>query len=305
MTSELPDRQRTPISARVLNTWLRDAQIQTGVGEKRIGWLLASTVAVAAMQRALGTDQQPLFLLKGGLLMEFHLGLNARATKDVDALFRGEVEYFEHALDSAISDPWGPFTLQRTAIEEISGAHRLVKPRRFDLKLLIKGAVWRRIKVEVSFPEGRIAEGAEPVPAPHGGFFGITTPDHLAGIAMAYQVAQKLHACTDPDEPPGFINDRVRDVVDLLLIRDRFYPALLASAVRAACVDVFDARAAEALEVGRPTRRWPPRLIVPNDEWARAYPALAESVGVSLTLEQAVAEVGDWVELIEHTGQPG
>ena len=302
MTAELPDRQRSPISARVLNTWLREAQTKTGVGEKRIGWLLASTVAVAALQRAIGSDHQPLFLLKGGLLMEFHLGLSARVTKDVDALFRGELASFESALDAAIAEPWGPFTLQRTTIEEIAGARRLVKPRRFDLKLLIRGAVWRRIKIEVSFPEGHIAEGAEPVPAPNAGFFGITTPDHLAGIAMAYQVAQKLHACTDLDEPPAFINDRVRDVVDLLLIRDRFYPALPPSSVRAACLDVFEARAAEARAVDLPTRRWPPRLVVPNDEWKRAYPALAESVAISLTLEQAVAELGDWVEAIEQAG---
>ena len=302
MTAELPDRQRSPGSARVLNTWLREAQTKTGVGEKRIGWLLASTVAVAGLQRAIGFDHQPLFLLKGGLLMEFHLGLSARVTKDVDALFRGELAKFESALDAAIAEPWGPFTLQRTAVEEIAGARRLVKPRRFDLKLLIKGAVWRRIKIEVSFPEGHIAEGAEPVPAPNAGFFGITTPDHLAGIAMAYQVAQKLHACTDPDEPPAFINDRGRDVVDLLLIRDRFYPDLPATSVRAACVDVFDARAAEAGAVDLPPRRWPPRLVVPNDEWIRVYPALAESVGISLTLDQAVTQLGEWVEAIEQAG---
>jgi len=161
MTADLPDRQRTPVSARALNMWLRDAQTRTGVGEKRIGWLLASTVAVAALQRALGADEEPLFLLKGGLFMEFHLGLDARVTKDVDALFRGGVERFESALDAAISEPWGPFTLQRTAIEEITGARRLAKPRRFDLKLLIKGTVWRRIKVEISFPEGDVSWTAE------------------------------------------------------------------------------------------------------------------------------------------------
>lgn len=55
MTADLPDKQRTPISARVLNNWLRDAQNQTGVGEGRLGWLLASTVAVAALQRRSGT----------------------------------------------------------------------------------------------------------------------------------------------------------------------------------------------------------------------------------------------------------
>lgn len=300
MTDHLPDRPREPVSARALNSWLRDAQTRTGIGEKRIGWLLASTVAVAALQRAVGADQEPLFLLKGGLLMELHLGLDARATKDVDALFRGGLERFESALDAAIEEPWGPFTIQRTTIEEIAGARRLAKPRRFDLKLLIKGAVWRRIKVEISFPEGHIADASERVPTPESGFFGITTPDHLAGIAMAYQVAQKLHACTDPDDPPGFLNDRVRDIVDLLLIRERFYRGVATIEVRAACVDVFSARAAEALEMGQPVRRWPPTLAVPNQEWVRAYPALAESVEIPLSLDQALSALNDWIAAMEQ-----
>lgn len=301
MTAQLPDKDRTPISARVLNNWLRDAQKQTGVGEGRLGWILASTIVVAALQRALGEDQQPLFLVKGGLFMEFHLGLRARTTKDVDALFRGSLEQFEAALDAAIAEPWGPFILQRSMLEEIAAARRLVKPRRFDIKLLIKGAVWRRIQVEVSFPEGRIAEVAEPVPAPRGGFFGIATPDQLAGIAMAYQVAQKTHACTDPDEPPEFINDRVRDVVDLLLIKHNFYPEGPTAALKAACVDVFEARATEATALGLTARHWPPQIVA-NDEWARAYPSLALPVGVTLSLEEALAEVNSWITQIEDTG---
>lgn len=96
MTADLPDKPRTPISARVLNNWLRDAQNQTGVGEGRLGWLLASTVAVAvavaALQRAIGNDQQPLFVVKGGLFMEFCLDLRARVTKDVDTPFRGDLQ---------------------------------------------------------------------------------------------------------------------------------------------------------------------------------------------------------------------
>lgn len=300
MTAQLPDKDRTPISARVLNNWLRDAQRQTGVGEGRLGWILASTIVVAALQRALGEDQQPLFLVKGGLFMEFHLGLRARTTKDVDALFRGNLEQFETALDAAIAEPWGPFILQRSTLEEIVAARRLVKPRRFDIKLLIKGAVWRRIQVEVSFPEGHIADVAEPVPAPGAGFFGITTPDEIAGIAMAYQVAQKTHACTDPDEPPEFINDRVRDVVDLLLIKDNFYPEGPQVTLREACVDVFDARAAEATTLGLTARHWPPQIVA-NDEWARAYLSLALPVGVTLSLEEALAEVNSWITQIDDT----
>ena len=303
MTDDLPPKERTATSARVLNLWLRDAQRISGVGEKRIGWLLASTVAVAALQRALGADQQPLFLVKGGLFMEFHLGLRARVTKDIDALFRGGLDEFEAALDAAIAEPWGPFTLQRTELEEITGARRLVKPRRFDIKLLVKGAVWRRVQLEVSFPEGHIADAAQPVPTPSIAFFGIATPDYLAGIAMAYQVAQKLHASTDPDDPPEFLNDRVRDIPDLLLIKNHFYPNGPTAELSAACLDVFNARAAEAATLGLPARNWPPRLVAPNNDWTRNYPALADAVGITLTLAEAIAALNHWVLKIDGTAR--
>lgn len=223
MTAEFPDRQRIPGSARVLNNWLRDAQNQTGVAEGRIGWLLASTVVVAARQRTLGNDQRPLFLIKGGLFMEFHLGLRARATKDVGALSRGGLGEFETALDATIAEPWGPFTLQRTAFRPIDRARKLIKPCRFDIKLLIKGAVWRRIQVEVSFPEGRIAEVAELIPVPPVGYFGIAIP----------------------------------------------------------------------------ARFWPPRIVA-NEEWIRAYPGLAEPVGVTVDLDEAMAGVNGWIAEINR-----
>lgn len=273
------------------------------MAERRIGWLLASTVAVAALQRALGPDQQPLFLVKGGLFMEFHLGLRARVTKDIDTLFRGSLAEFEQALDAAIAEPWGPFTLERTPLEEIAGARRLVKPRRFDLKLLIKGAVWRRVQIEVSFPEGGIATTAEPVPAPSSAFFGIETPDHLAGIAMAYQVAQKLHACTDPDDPPRFVNDRVRDIPDLLLIKEHFYPDGPTAALSSACRDVFESRAEEARGMGLEGRSWPPRLTVPNAGWRNDYPNLAASVGIRVSIEEAMTTLNAWVDAIDQTSR--
>jgi hypothetical protein len=49
----------------MLDQWVRDARDLTGGVEKRIGWMLASTIVIAALQRAIADDQQPLFLLKG------------------------------------------------------------------------------------------------------------------------------------------------------------------------------------------------------------------------------------------------
>jgi hypothetical protein len=88
----------------LLNQWIRDAEALTGAGERRIGWLLASTVVIAALQRALGVDNAPLFLVKGGVYMELQLGLRARATKDIDTLFRGTAAEFNEALGEVLAD---------------------------------------------------------------------------------------------------------------------------------------------------------------------------------------------------------
>ena len=339
---DLPDKKRPAPSVPAMEKWIHDAERETGVAPKRLGWVVASTVVVAALQRALADDQEPAFLVKGGVYIEFHLGLAARTTTDIDALFRGGLAEFEQRLDEALALPWGPFDLVRTEIEVIK-APKLVQPRRFWVKLMAKGRVWRRVKVEVSFPEGGSAKGALPVVAPNIGFFGLQTPQHLLGMAMDYQVAQKLHAASDPDEE-GYENQRVHDILDLLLIKNAFYtdvgwehrdqdsgldrpdtslrdqathPRVRVRSVsviedsdqqsgtrqqivslRAACVEIFDYRADEAEQLGRPVRRWPPVLHI-NGYWRAAYPPLAAALGVALTLEEAVAAVEAWVAEID------
>jgi len=228
--------------------------------------------------------------------LELCLGLTARATRDVDTLFRGTAEEFEQAVDEALAEPWGAFRLERTALERIVKAPRLVKPYRFDVKLIVQGKTWRRVQVEVSFPDGHAAEFIAPVDAPTVGFFGIQSPAEIVGIALDYQVGQKMHAASDPDIPPDIINDRVRDIIDLILVKNNFYAADPAPAtLRAACLDVFRARADEATALGRIPRHWPP-IFAANAAWQRAYPDLAESVGITLTLEEAIDIVQNWAD---------
>lgn len=129
--------------------------------------MVVSTVVIAALQRASGADGAPLLLAKGGVYLELQLGLRARATQDINTLFRGSVEQFEEALSDVLSMPWGPFTLQAT---------------------------------------------------------------------------------------DAFTNDRVRDVIDLLLLRDHFYAGGPSPELKSACIDVSEARAAEATFLGAPTR---------------------------------------------------
>jgi hypothetical protein len=122
-----------------------------------------------------------------------------------------------------------------------------VWPRRFRVKLLLRGAVWRSIDVEVSADEGRAGERVERVPAPRLDHFGLPSPVEFAGIVLDYQVAQKLHACTEPHDPPHAVNDRVRDVTDIHLLRRELYSSRQDLAeFRTACVDVFAARIRES-----------------------------------------------------------
>ena len=298
MLFDLPDKKRPSPSANAMNRWLSDAEKDTTVAAKRIGWFVASTVVVAALQRALGEDAKPVFFVKGGVYIEFNLGLRARTTKDVDTMFRGSVDDFADRLDEALAEPWGPFKLERTAVEVID-APKLAKPRRFWVRVYAKGQVWRRIQVEVSFPEGDMAARSQLVAAPNIGFFGLDTPERLVGVAMDYQIAQKLHAASDPDEE-GHENQRVHDIVDVLLIRNEFYRGKPPASLKAACLDIFAYRANEAAQLGRPVRGWPPAFLI-NEYWCRGYPPLAESLGIALTLEEAVATVEKWVQEIDRT----
>jgi len=295
--SALPDRGKEPTSKRNLDAWIEQAQTKTGVASGRLGWLVASSVVIAALQRTRADDGHPRFLLKGGAYLEVRFGLRARATKDIDTLFRGDFDDFLTVLDATLAESWGAIELQRTEVTTIEGARRVVKPRRLKLKLLINGQTWRSIDVEVAADEGSAGANVELFAGPPLGHFGLPSPVEFAGIVFDYQVAQKLHACTDPHEPPDQVNDRARDLIDLLLIRDAFYgDGTNLTALRVACVDVFAARARDAQSLGLPARAWPPMLRAP-DHWRTDF--AAANPDPNLTLDAAVELVTSWIEQID------
>ena len=102
---------------------------------------------------------------------------------------------------------------------------------------------------------------------------------------MRFQIAQKLHAVFDPHDPPGSINDRARDVVDLLLLRYLIVavstPTL--AEVREAAAAVFDARGTDAAKLGQPMRTWPPTLVA-HTHWADDYARAAASGTIRISL---------------------
>lgn len=291
----------------MLNAWISQAEAKLGPEARggRLGWLVASSVAIAAVQRAVDADGRQLFLLKGGTWLQHRLNATARTTKDVDGLIRGDIEAFLIALDDALAEPWGPLTLRRGPVEVINTPTRVIQPRRFDLILALRGVTWRRIQFEISPDEAGIGDTFEVVePAPLDRF-GLPDVDALVGIAMRFQIAQKLHAASDPHEPPTSVNDRPRDIPDLLLLRDlvRETGTPTLADIWDASVAVFDARAAEAIQLGRTPRYWPP-VLVGHPHWVDDYRRAATSAGIALTLDEAIDQANDWIAQITVADRP-
>ena len=292
----LPDRGKEPNSARTLDAWIIQAQERVGVDHGRLGWLVASTVVVAALQRAVDESDAPRFLLKGGTYLQHRLDWAGRSTKDVDGIVRGDIDGFLDALDRSLREAWGPLRLSRTETEVIQTPTRVLRPRRFDVKVSLRGVVWRSVRVEISPDEAGIGDHPVVFATPSLSHFGLPSPDALVGIALRFQIAQKLHACTDPHDPPHAVNDRPRDLVDLLLLRDLLASdtATTDAELRAAGQAVFDTRAAEAEQLGLVARHWPP-AVQSHPHWPDDYARAAGDAGLTVTLDDAIAELNDWI----------
>jgi hypothetical protein len=76
--------ENDPASKNILNAWVNQAQPHVGLDTGGPGWLIASTVVVAALQRAIDEDGRARFLLKGGTYLQHRLSWSGRPTKDID-----------------------------------------------------------------------------------------------------------------------------------------------------------------------------------------------------------------------------
>ena len=116
--------------------------------------------------------------------------------------------------------------------------------------------------------------------------FAIDPPALVPCLDVPNQIAQKLHACTEP-LPDG--NERVRDIIDIWLLE-----ALLEtdemSSLRQACLSTFGRRQKHA---------WPP-VVSPSPGWEREYATLiAEYPDAPADIAAAVEYVNDLVRRID------
>lgn len=292
-------RGKEPRNAGVLDSWIDHAEADFGIAASgRVRWLIASTVITAMLQQVVDDDNACRFSLKGGTLLQHVFGLASRATKDIDGIVRGDLDEFLELMDERfVSGNWGPFEFARSEIEQIRVPGKSICPRRFVVTVSLRNKTWRKIKVEVSPDEGMAGSAQEPFAAPSLEGFGIPTPEKLVGMAMCYQAAQKIHAATDPHDPDkGYRNNRPRDLVNLVLIKQLSdstgHPSK--SDIKRAVVDIFEARAKEAVKADREPRVWPTKVVV-YPHWANDYLAAAQAVDLRMSAEEAAEVVNAWL----------
>ncbi|MGH2765551.1 MAG: nucleotidyl transferase AbiEii/AbiGii toxin family protein [Actinomycetota bacterium] len=258
----------------MLQRWVGDLAREQGIAPGRVQRWISFMVVAAMLDQVRDENDDPVFVLKGGAAMELRLGLRARATKDYDTAYREAFEGMLERLDTALRRGFGDFTATRTEPESIveTGAQRL------DIKLSYRGRSWGTVQLEVAPAEGEAGREIDRVPGKPLESLGLTVPADVPCVSIRYQIAQKLHACTEvPAE--GRENDRFRDLVDILLLEELVDDQEWA-AVRDACEEIFLLRVQHS---------WPPTVIV-FDIWPDPYRALAGEMSFPLTEVEEAAE---------------
>jgi hypothetical protein len=255
-----------------------------GMPPARLQRWLNAMIVTAVLDRVRDENGEPIFLLKGGLALELRLQLRARVTGDYDAAFRARTEEVIDRLDEALAAPWSNFNLTRDAPETIPNT----KAVRVRLRLSYKGRSWGSVQLEMAPVEGGMGLEFDRVKAMSLDLLQVPLPEVANCVSLRYQVAQKLHACTEIFDE-GRENDRFRDVMDVLLVEDLLHDVGLAR-VREACVDIFTVR---------DKHTWPPTVTV-YDSWRLPFAALARQNGFTPEdIDEAAAALTALIAAIE------
>lgn len=274
-----------PRNLHSLRARLRNIARREKIADNRLELLVAKTVLGHFLsETGIGT-------IKGASGIEFRLGtLNTRVSKDLDSI--ADPNTFRDKLEAAMAKGWSGFS---GVLKEAKPINAPVppdyQPDAFEAKVHYEGRIFRSVSLEVSRSEIDSTSDVDTFlptePVAIFQEFGLEQPTQLALLGLKHQIAQKLHACTAPDEE-NWKNGRARDLVDLQLLRDLYAGGSLAE-LKVTCSRLFRSRKRHA---------WPPR-ITERDGWEEAYAELAEGLGVVPNLDEALELLNDYIDEIE------
>ena len=152
------------------------------------------------------------------------------------------------------------------------------------IQIAYRSQRWATVQVDLARPDATDIEterlGGIPLTR-----FGLAGPHDVVCLSLRYHIAQKFHGMTKAPHK-GSKNDRFRDAVDLLLLRDLVADDEI-SAVCEACEETFRVRGEQA---------WPPAIVL-QPHWRAPFAALAVAVKLPVTdLTEAESALQTFVE---------
>jgi Nucleotidyl transferase AbiEii toxin, Type IV TA system len=265
---------------RLITEWERES----GQPVRRLNLRVASMMLAGALRRAVDDDGTVVFVTRGGVAMELRAGEKARVTGDVDLVLRGDPKSLLAHLDASLTEDYEEFSFERNEPQLLE-----LRPhvRRIRVKVAFRTKPFMTLVVEVA-PVEAGGDEIEEIAAHDLSTIGLDGPDIIPVLAVRWQIAQKLHAVTEPPLRPGRENPRYWDLIDLQLLQALTGENL--APVKDACQRIFIARGQQS---------WPPQITTYPD-WSDRYTTMANSLDMPITdLDEAVEVVHALIHAID------
>lgn len=229
---------------------------EADVEELRLRRWVSFLATCGVLQRAIDEGVITDYHLKGGAALELRFADRARTTKDIDVGLLGNRQERLQALERAAALGFDEFTFR------VKVPHNLehVDTVRVDVAIAYRGRGLQTIQIDLGPADEPTIDLV--TPAIRGlSELGLAVTSPVRCITLDVQIAQKLHACTNPRVLGA--ENRARDIIDILLLE--MLGHLDAKAARIACITVFEQRGEHA---------WPPPIDVPS-AWNTELQSLA------------------------------
>ncbi len=252
-------------SARQLSARVTELACDEGLAIRRVRKRIATIALIQLLNNAHSSGLLPAFLVKGGRALEFRLGSMARSSRDVDIVIDSDRTIILDAVLAALREEWSGFHFTvRRAPQERQHSYAL------EIGADYNGTDWTSFEAE--FIYGPVASWDE-IPVNDLERLGLEAAGEIPCMTAAEQMAQKLHALSDPNE------DRARDLYDIYLLDtqlERNDATLLAVALAE-----FERRGAH---------RWPPDVTL-REGWEATLSELLANDGLPVTVSEIVIAV--------------
>ena len=229
-------------------------------------------------------------VLKGGSSLRFRYGSGfSRNTMDFDTARSGDLDEFIKLFRDSLAEGWNGFSGTARILERGNPPHvpfdYVMQP--IDVKLTYRNNPWCSVRLEVSHGEIGAADESETPPLLDEVLnlfenMGLPAPHPVPLMPLEHQLAQKLHAVSEP----GDRNRRAHDLIDIQIIFS--HAEIDHHRLNSICEKLFQFRK---------RHHWP-TPVVKRPDWDGLYLAQKRSINVLPTCDEAISYVNKLIEKI-------